>query len=81
MMYKKYNVVIPTTNNEMNDEYNQRVWFVAKNMHLIDDSIIDMNMEKLIGYSFVHIKIRKYGHEFSSSIMTEYEHLLQNMFI
>lgn len=79
MLYKRYNVVIPADDNEMNDEYNQRLWFVAKNIHLIDESIMDM--KKLIGYSYVHIKIRKYGHEFNSDIMNQYDQLAQNMFL
>ena len=79
MIYKRSVISIPVLNNETNEEHVRRSWFVAKNVHLVNKGELDMNT--LIGYSKVHLKIEIYGHKFNEEIMKTYEILKANLFV
>lgn len=81
MIYKNYNVTLPRGMNESDEEYQSRLWFVNKNIHLIDiEKENGITIDELIGYSFIHVKIDKYNHYYNDNIMRKYIQLLDNLF-
>lgn len=84
MIYKVYNVSVSKDENETNEDHQIRIWFINKNIHLIDQCLKNdskLNMNKLIGYSYIHLKIDKYKYTYSNSIMEDYTFLLKNLYI
>lgn len=78
MIYKNHVVSIPLVNNETNEEYGRRSWFVAKNISMINSG--EMDMKTLIGFSHIHLKIEIYNHTFNSDIMKTYELLKKQLY-
>ena len=74
MIYKNHNITFDRQKHETQQEYQLRVWFVAKNIHMT------INMDELIGYSHIHVKIFKYNYKFSDEIMKRYMELQHNLF-
>lgn len=84
MIYKSHVIDCARDEGETVKDYQARVWFVSKNVHMLDTNsktIKNLDMDTLIGYSYVHIKISSYGHSFHHSIMDCYEKLEKNLYL
>jgi hypothetical protein len=84
MIYKTINVSIFKNKTETNQDYILRRWFVSKNIHLIGkcftkNEILDMDM--LIGFSYIHLKVKQYNHMFDKEVMDSYKELLKLLYI
>ena len=84
MIYKNHNLSIPKIHTETDFEHQCRLWFVTKNIHLIDKCIKNeeiLDLQALLGYSNIHLKINQYNHTYPIVIMEVYEILLKNLYI
>jgi len=78
MIFKNTKLSIPILDNETNEEHTCRSWFVAKNIHLVEHG--EMNMNTLIGYSHIHLKIELFNHQFNTDVMKTYKLLKKNLY-
>lgn len=84
MIYKSHVVQLTRDHFESVKDYQSRMWFVSKNVHLLDTNnktIRNMDMDTLIGYSYIHVKISVHGHSFHHGVMDVYEKLERNMYL
>ena len=84
MIYKNHNVYIFRNKTETNQEYILRRWFVSKNIHLIDKCFINneiLDMDSLIGFSHIHLKVKQCNHMFDNDVMNRYKVLLKSLYI
>lgn len=83
-MYKNNNISIEKSKKETHSEHMFRLWFVLKNVHLVNtflkgENKVDMNL--LVHYSFIHLKIKKYKHVFDEDIMSNYRTFESNVYL